>query len=558
MMRLTGRRRRSRPKRPRSHLESCLRSICRGVSSVVLCGIVCVAAPAFVVGAAASQGASGEAILADEMGRAAIVHEPLRADLAREMVAYTHLLRSAYEQHIGSLPAAREALELAIESMETAALYARSGALALRMQNPARAELDSLKAIELDPTHADAYLTLGKREYMLGRANRKNPPLRRAVEHFRNAVAADPEHINAHYYLGNVARELQDFETAIEAYGALVGLRPLDPANRLRLGQAYQLNGEISDAIEQYERATQINADYVQARQSLANLHEQLGALDKAVHEYEVLARLRPTPASLGELGRLYVALERYDEAIDAYNGMLDASDEDQDKIHILLARLYANAERYDEAIAECHKVLTTTAENGPKVEAYSILGSLYLMLDQPEDALPALTAAIAIREDHRDALYWLAMTYDQMDQPSSAADVLKRLLVLDPTDHRAQNTLGYLYAQNGERLDEADALVRSALEAEPANPAYLDSLGWVRYKQERFADAIKLLEQAATHDPENVEILDHLGDAYVRAGKTERAVSLWRQALELAPENGDLQQKVREHAASDPGAGVE
>jgi Flp pilus assembly protein TadD len=79
-----------------------------------------------------------------------------------------------------------------------------------------------------------------------------------------------------------------------------------------------------------------------------------------------------------------------------------------------------------------------------------------------------------------------------------------------------------------------------------------------VRYKQERFHDAIRLLEQAATHDPGNVEILDHLGDAHVRAGNTERAVSLWRQALELAPENGDLQQKVREHAASGPGAGVE
>ena len=463
---------------------------------------------------------------------------------------------SAYQQHSGRLPKARTALDAAIESLESPAIYARSGELALSMQDPARAQKDSNKAIELDPTHADAHLTLGKREYMRGRSNRSNTELRKAAGHFRDAIAADPKHINAHYYLGNLSRELQDFGGAIEAYGALVSLRPLDPSNRLRLGQAYQLNGEVAQAIEQYERATQIDANYVQARQSLANLHEQLGAREKAAHEYEVLVKLRPTPAFLGELGRLYVELERFDEAIDAYSSMLEASDDDQDSIRILLARLYANADRYDDAIAECHKVITTSKNNGAKVEAYSILGSLYLVREQHEDALQALTAALAIHEDHRDALYWLAMTYDQMGDSSLAANTLSRILTMDPSDHRAQNTLGFLYAQNGERLDEAGKLVMAALEAEPSNPAYLDSLGWVRYKQGRYSDAIALLQRTVTHDPSNAEILDHLGDAYVEAGHEDRAVASWRQALELEPENDGIQKKVRD--ISNVGAGIE
>lgn len=549
-MRLTVRKRRSRRK---SRSQAPARRTWRIASGVALCG-------AFAVGVAASaagsEGKLGEAALPRALDGAAVIHEPLRPDLAREKLAYTYLLTSAYHQHIGSLPDARAALEQAIESLETAAIYARSGALALTMQNLHRAEEDSQKAIELDPTLADAHLTLGKREYMRGRANRSNPLLRRAAEHFRDAVAADPTHINAHYYLGNVSRETQDFGGAIAAYGALVRLRPLDPSNRLRLGQAYQLNGQVAEAIEQYERATQIDTDYVQARQSLANLYEQLGDLEKAAHEYEILVKLRPTPALLGELGSLYVALEHFDEAIEAYDRMLAASGEDQDKIRILLARLYANADRYDEAIAECHKVLTTASENGPKVEAYSILGSLYLVRNQLPDALQSLTAAIALEENHRDALYWLAMTYDQMGDSGLAANALKRLLTINPGDHRAQNTLGYLYAQNDERLDEADTLVMSALEVEPSNPAYLDSLGWVRYRQGRYPEAITLLEQATTYDPGNVEIIDHLGDAYVRAGQAERAVALWRQALELEPDNDDIQKKVREHAASR--AGVE
>jgi tetratricopeptide (TPR) repeat protein len=509
------------------------------------------------VGAAASHGALGEAAVPYDLDAAAVVYEPLLPDLAQEKLAYTHLLMSAYEQHSGRLPEAREELDRAIGSLESPAIYARSGELALSMQDLTRADTDSNRAIELDPTHADAHLTLGKGQYMRGRSNRSNRELRKAGQHFRDAIESDPTHINAHYYLGNLSREMQDFAGAIEAYGALVSLRPLDPSNRLRLGQAYQLNGEVAKAIEQYERATQIDANYVQARQSLANLHEQLGALDKAAHEYEVLVKLRPTPAFLGELGSLYVELERFDEAIDAYGRMLEASDDDQDSIRILLARLHANADRYDEAIAECHKVLTTSKDNGAKVEAYSILGSLYLVREQHEDALQALTAALAIREDHRDALYWLAMTYDQMGDPSLAANTLNRILTMDPSDHRAQNTLGYLYAQNGERLDEAGELVMAALEAEPSNPAYLDSLGWVRFKQGRHAEAITLLRRAATHDPANVEILDHLGDAYVEAGHQDEAVASWRQALELEPQNDGIQKKVRELSKA-AGAGVE
>ena len=169
MMRLTARKRRLRPKSPRPAREFLTpRWIARnavvlsGAAWGVACGTMCAA---FALGAVASGGALGEAAVPRDLDAAAVVHEPLQPDLAREMAAYTHLLRSAYEQHIGNLPGARKALQQALESMETAALYARSGDLALTMQNPRRAEVDSEKAIALDPTHADAYLTLGKREY---------------------------------------------------------------------------------------------------------------------------------------------------------------------------------------------------------------------------------------------------------------------------------------------------------------------------------------------------------------------------------------------------------
>jgi predicted negative regulator of RcsB-dependent stress response len=61
----------------------------------------------------------------------------------------------------------------------------------------------------------------------------------------------------------------------------------------------------------------------------------------------------------------------------------------------------------------------------------------------------------------------------------------------------------------------------------------YLDSLGWVLYKQGRFDEARRHLEQAAA-DRRGVDpvILDHLGDVLYRLDQTAEAVRRWRDAL--------------------------
>ena len=49
-----------------------------------------------------------------------------------------------------------------------------------------------------------------------------------------------------------------------------------------------------------------------------------------------------------------------------------------------------------------------------------------------------------------------------------------------------------------GQRLDEAESMVKTALKLEPFNGAYLDSLGWIYYKQGKYNDAESWLHKAA------------------------------------------------------------
>lgn len=83
-----------------------------------------------------------------------------------------------------------------------------------------------------------------------------------------------------------------------------------------------------------------------------------------------------------------------------------------------------------------------------------------------------------------------------------------------------------------GQRLDEAEAMVKTALKQEPYNGAYLDSLGWVYYKQGKYVEAEASLRKALERDPHDPTIHSHLGDVYAKQGRTEQASAEWEKSL--------------------------
>jgi Flp pilus assembly protein TadD len=100
------------------------------------------------------------------------------------------------------------------------------------------------------------------------------------------------------------------------------------------------------------------------------------------------------------------------------------------------------------------------------------------------------------------------------------------------PKDADVLNFLGYLLAERGERLDDAVQLVTRALQIDPDNPSYLDSLGWAHFKRGELADAQKHLSRAAEALPTNSVIQEHYGDVLARIGKPAEAVAAWTRAL--------------------------
>src|SRR5580704_8430214 len=162
-------------------------------------------------------------------------------------------------------------------------------------------------------------------------------------------------------------------------------------------------------------------------------------------------------------------------------------------------------------------------------------------------------------KEFSRRCQYTLSNCYVQKGDIATGEKILEEILAKEPKDPSVNNDLGYLYADQGKHLPRAEGMIRIALTAEPDNPAYLDSMGWVLFKLGRLEEAQKLLEKAAnTPGGGDGTIAEHLGDCYSKMNTTEKAHESWKRALKEAKDDSypdkkliqRLEEKVGSHTA--------
>ena len=89
--------------------------------------------------------------------------------------------------------------------------------------------------------------------------------------------------------------------------------------------------------------------------------------------------------------------------------------------------------------------------------------------------------------------------------------------------------------------------MIKKALQIEPQNGAYLDSLGWVYFKREDYKKAEGYLKIAIILIKDPV-IFEHLGDLYIRLGNLKEAVNYYKQGLINFPDNKDLVEKLKRY----------
>lgn len=110
-----------------------------------------------------------------------------------------------------------------------------------------------------------------------------------------------------------------------------------------------------------------------------------------------------------------------------------------------------------------------------------------------------------------------------------------------------AQNYIAYMWAERGEKLDMGLELVQQALNIDPDNAAFIDTLGWIYYMKGDYAKALAQLKKASEQIHDDPVIWEHIGDTYLKMGDPSAAIKHWKKAVDLSPEDTQLIERIEQ-----------
>lgn len=188
---------------------------------------------------------------------------------------------------------------------------------------------------------------------------------------------------------------------------------------------------------------------------------------------------------------------------------------------------------------AQAETKLAAVVDSKPRsLAALAQYAALAAANGRSADAERAIMQAKAACAGSSDLLYQIAAICQLAGLDAAAVPVLQEGLKADPTDISVANDYAYIKAEmpdvTRDELTECERLAQMVVEKEPETASYIDTLGWVKYRQGNFKEAVELLKKASTlaggSDP---TLLDHLGDAYFRLGNLPEAAATWKRAYE-------------------------
>jgi tetratricopeptide (TPR) repeat protein len=261
-------------------------------------------------------------------------------------------------------------------------------------------------------------------------------------------------------------------------------------------------------------------------------LYRSIDQSGPAIDAYRQMADVDPAlaPRSAAQIIDAYRAGKEFQKAQQEADAAAKKWPDDR-MIRLTRDSLLAEMGRVDEAAADLKKLL----EAKPDRDLYISLANTYEKGKRWDDMAKALDAAEKLsdsNEDKEGVWFMRGAMFERMKKLDRAEAEFRKVLKADPESAGAMNYIGYMLADANVRLEESLDLITKALDLEPGNGAYLDSLGWVQYRLGRLEDAEKNLRRALEKTPRDPTVHDHMADVLMKESKVKEAVAQWEASL--------------------------
>jgi serine/threonine protein kinase/tetratricopeptide (TPR) repeat protein len=337
------------------------------------------------------------------------------------------------------------------------------------------------EAVKTDPQFALGFAELGEAYRMKYQLDPNPKWIEEVSTNSSRALKLNDRLPAAYVTLGNLHRDSDKFELALQEYEHALRLEPHNADAVMGTANTYEKMGRISDAEEAFKKAAALRPDYWDGYNSLGNFYDRQGKYAEAIAQFQHAAELTP------------------DNAV----------------IDINLAAAYLDrGSPQDLPAAEA--ALKKSIALGPSYPAYANLGFLYL--NEKRYAESVATTRRALQLNDKDYLVWanLMAAYQGLNQKSDfemarehAITLLEQTVTSKPQDALTQVSLASLYAQKGLK-EKAITRAQAALARSPDNPNVLELAGETYESLGDRRQALEYIDRAL----KNGYPLDQLKDA--------------------------------------------
>lgn len=464
--------------------------------------------------------------------------------------------------------------------------------------------IDVLKdAVKVHPKAPEPYLELA---FIYARYLKK---LDQATDFANKAIALDPAKIEGYQRLFEIYLSAGEEKKARETLDRAAKIHSDDAMYWAKLGRLYGSLILKPDAKPNPDETLRLNEIFQKAAangQNNAAVLKEVGdyfattqQIKEALPFYLRVLELQPDDANVREkLATAFVLTNQRVRAVETLKEIIKEHPEKYQPYELLAqlhddeARALVRANQMEQATAEFKKAAQNYEQslliNPNHATTYLRLAELLLVpLKEGERAVTILTEARRRYPDAPEFAYYLAIALREAKQAKDAvvmfeealnegqntqadflrprfyleygaaaqeaglydkaAELFRKAIAMDPANAaEPYNYLGYMWAEQNSHLDEAEDAVKRALQLDPDNGAYRDSMAWVEYRQGKYDQALQDLKRAIENLPrEDPVVFEHLGDVYLKLNRVSQAVEAWQRAKALDPSNKDLAAKI-------------
>ena len=418
---------------------------------------------------------------------------------------------------------------------------------------------------------------------------------KKAIEAYQHAIALDRDNLDAIRGLAESYDKDGQTDKALQQYKIIADANPEDARTYIQLGEIYRRQGKFDLALQNLKKAQSMVQDSEQVSYDLALVYEAQGRYDDAISTLQDLLKKTEKPDGkysqedrenraifLERLGSSYAENNNPQAAVATFQKMLALGDENSERGYGLIIDIYRDNKEWQKALDEAklamqklpnsrrlkmvyasqladmgqvdagvEQIKALLKGNADDREIYVNLATIYNRLKRWQDVEAALDKANQLstkREDKENIAFLRAASLERQKKYDQAEETFRKILVTNPNNPAVLNYLGYMFADKGTRLDEALGMIKKAVDLDPANGAYLDSLGWAYFKLGKYDLAEDNLTKASQHMGADPTVQEHLGDLYQKTGRLKLAAAHWERALQewnktVAPEVDDEEQ---------------